>query len=190
MADKVVVQPVEEPVTLKQAKAHLRVTHCAEDELISHLIVGARQVCEQEIQRPLVTQDRALYLSAFPTRIELAQCPVQQIILVEYLDVNGDPQVLAPSNYILDEKSEPSWIVLAAGAIWPMTACQPNAVTVSYRAGYGDAADVPVPIKQAMLLLIGHFYSNRENSIIGTTATNLPFGVDALLAQYRLRGFV
>lgn len=190
MADEITIQPEEEPVSLKEAKAHLRVLHSAEDGLISSLIVTARQAVEQEIQRPLITQDWALYLDCFPREIEITKCPLESVLSIDYIDADGAPQVVLVDDYHVDAVSNPARVVLASGASWPATASQPNAVTVNYRAGYGLANAVPLPIKQAMLLIIGHLYVNREANVIGATISTLPYGIDALLSSYKLRSFI
>lgn len=57
--------------------------------------------------------------------------------------------------------------------------------------GYADAED-PIlmgdDVKAAMLLLIGHWYENRESVAIGDTAVAIPFAVEALLQPYRIYG--
>ena len=63
---------------------------------------------------------------------------------------------------------------------------QQEAATVRFICGYGAAGAVPQAIKQAMLLLIGHYFNNREQTITGVMATEIPQGADALLAPYVL----
>ncbi|MCU5775226.1 head-tail connector protein [Winslowiella arboricola] len=43
-------------------------------------------------------------------------------------------------------------------------------------------------IRAAMLLLIGHWYSNREAVVIGQATSEVPFAVEALLQPYRIYG--
>jgi uncharacterized phiE125 gp8 family phage protein len=85
---------------------------------------------------------------------------------VVYLDANGDSQTWDDANYVVDIYTEPSLIVEKNGSTYPDTIDQRNAVTVTYTSGFGTtAADVPQPIKQAILLLIGHFYNHREDTV-------------------------
>lgn len=44
---------------------------------------------------------------------------------------------------------------------------------------------LPTPIKQAILLMVGHLYNQREPVIVGTAATNLPLSLEYLLAPYK-----
>ena len=43
-------------------------------------------------------------------------------------------------------------------------------------------------VKAAMLLLIGHWYANRETVSVGQTVAEVPFAVEALLQPYRIYG--
>lgn len=71
---------------------------------------------------------------------------------------------------------------------WPQTYTREDAVRVTWAAGYGPAAtDVPAAIRQAMLLMIGHWFENREASVVGVSVTDLPMAVNSLLAPYSLR---
>ena len=102
---------------------------------------------------------------------------------VKYLDVDGVQQTLAGTEYLVDVDSQPGYVVPAYGKAWPATYAQVNAVKVRYTAGYGTTADkVPAPIKQWMLLHIGHYYRNRE--AVGASAlAPLPFA-DGLLDEF------
>lgn len=68
---------------------------------------------------------------------------------------------------MVDAASEPGRVWLNYGKTWPTVSLRPGpAITVRYVAGYGAAVDVPMQYKQAMLLMIGHFYENREEIVI------------------------
>jgi len=107
--------------------------------------------------------------------------------IIKYYDTDNVVAYLDGSNYFFDTKSEPGRIYLAYGKSWPGDTLRPaSGVCVTYIAGYGAASDVPKKIKQAMLLLIGHLYENRE--AVQTTGLNIaevPLGVGAILWQDR-----
>uniref|UniRef100_A0A6H1ZJI5 Putative head-tail connector n=1 Tax=viral metagenome TaxID=1070528 RepID=A0A6H1ZJI5_9ZZZZ len=109
--------------------------------------------------------------------------------IIKYYGTDDTVYYMTASDYIFDLKSEPGRIVLAYGKSWPTTVLRPaNAVCVTFIAGYGDErSDVPKAVKQAMLLLIGDLYENRENMVMipGVMPQNLPMGVTALLWQER-----
>lgn len=177
-----------EPVTLAEAKAHLNVFDASRDTLITSLIKAARTTCEERLQRTLLQTDWELTLDGFPCAIPLRMPRVLSVVSVTYVDVDGAPQVLSPTSYQVDDKSEPGWIVPAYGYAWPDTRDQINAVTVVYRCGYGaDAAAVPMPIRQWVLLMIGSLFENRETVIAtpGIVAVDLGFA-ERLLDTYRV----
>lgn len=155
--------PATEPVTLAEAKLHLRVDHSADDALIGVLIAAAREQAEHRTGRSLIDQQWTLTLDAFPDAIRLRMGRVTAISEVRYVDPAGATQVLAPASYTLDNAADyANWLFPAAGYTWPATIDQPNAVTVVYRAGEASAANVPVSVKQWILLLVGQWYAHRE----------------------------
>jgi uncharacterized phiE125 gp8 family phage protein len=98
---------------------------------------------------------------------------VQSIV---YSDTNGASQTVASSDYVVSTFDEPGRIALANGKSWPSTLEQINAVRVDYTAGYGATADtVPEAIKQAMRMLVSHWYENREATV---SAATLPREMD------------
>ena len=190
MRVRVLTPPVAEPVTLAEAKLHLRVDTVDEDSLILALIAVARQAAEHETGRALITQTLRLTLGAFPAdgAIKLPQGPVQSITQVQYVDTAGATQTLSGSLYALDNASEYSdhYLLPAYDTTWPTPRDQPNAVWVDYVAGYGNAGAVPQAIKQWLLLAIGDVYANRERS---AEKPAVPHGfVAGLLDRYRLWG--
>lgn len=174
-----------EPVSLPEAKEHLRVTHALDDALIAALITAARQVAENEIGRSLMTQTWEKTLDRFPEEIDLPYPPVQAIQSVEYLDEAGVLTLLAPASYTLDERSEPGWLLPAYDVDWPETQDVVNAVTVTYTAGYADAAAVPEAVKAWIKLHVGHLYENREATVPAISIAPLPF-LSGLLDGYRV----
>lgn len=174
-------QPEEEPITLIEAKAHLRVECDADDAYIATLIKVARQHAERFQRRSYITQTLELRLDYFPQfLIELPRPPSISVTSIKYIDSGGDLQTLDSSKYTADFNSYKARIVPAFNEIWPTTRQVIDAVTIEYVAGYGAAADVLETIKQAILLLISVWYENRE-PISESTVTEIPFTVSALL---------
>ncbi len=163
MALKLVTPPSSEPITLAEAKTHLRVTHSDEDTYIEALISIAREVCEAKTLQATVTQTWRVTLDRFPSAIELPVIPVQSITHIKYRDINNALQTLSPSSYRLDNASDytSAWAVPADGYDWPDTYDSINAVEVEFVAGY---TALPKSYKHWMLLFIAHFYRNRESA--------------------------
>lgn len=163
MAIKIITPPTAEPVTLAEAKAHCRVTGTDEDSLFtSFYIPQARAMAEAELRRPLCSQTFELTLDDFPDiEINLQTASVTSIVSVKYI-ASGVEQTIASTNYGLDN-ADPyeSWLIPAATYDWPTPDDAANSVRVRFVAGYGTQADVPVGIKQWMLLHIAAAYENR-----------------------------
>lgn len=189
MTTRLITPPSSEPVTLAEAKLHLRVDHDAEDALISALIASARAQCEHILGRSIMPQTWETVLDDFPVNndIELLNPNVISITSIKYIDaLTANETTLAVNQYALDKDSEPGWVMPASGASWPATLPVANAVRVRYEAGYADAASVPEPIKSWIKLVVGSWYKNRETA--GENAqTALPRELtDGLLDRYRI----
>ncbi len=199
MALVLVTAPTAEPVSLDEAKNHLRLTSNAEDLLLTAFIKAARQHVDGRdgwLNRALITQTWDLVLDCFPASsdcpILVPLPPLQSITSITYLDSNGASQTWAAIDYTVDAKSEPGRILPAYGKSYPSTRAVMNAVTVRFVAGYGGTVAVPDPLKLAIGALVAHFYEHREPIIltggIGSPVP-LPMHVEALLMPYRIWGF-
>jgi uncharacterized phiE125 gp8 family phage protein len=190
MSYKRTVDAASEPVTLAEAKRHLRETlvDTDNDTDISALIKAARLACEERLQRTLITTTWQLTLDAFPEAIKVPMPRLIAVSSLAYLDSAGASQVLDPADYLVDALSEPGYIVPGVDLAWPSTQARINAVTVTYTAGYGaTAASVPEPLKQWIKLAVGDMYERRSRSA-EQPALAQDF-VDALLDPYRIYGF-
>jgi len=172
-----VTPPAAEPVSLAEAKLHLRVDIADDDTLISGLIVAARSYSERVLRRALITQTLELVLDGWPNgnTIKLPMPPLQSAT-VKYTDDDAVEHTLPASEYIVDTASVPGRIVLKDDYSWPTDDLQESgAIRVRYVAGYGAAGTaVPYTILLAIKMLIGHLYENREGQ-------GIPNAVDLLL---------
>jgi hypothetical protein len=210
MAIKIVTPPVIEPVTLAEAKAQCRVTDTdtAQDALLSGSITAARIYCERIDWRAFLTQTIELWLDAWPGTsdwrdwlnwmphlmrhqshpphyavMQIPRPPLQSVASIKYYDASDVETTLDTSVYYVDTVSAPGRIVLRTDQRWPTTPLRAaNGIVVQYTAGWTSAATVPLTIKQAILLLIGHWYENREASTVGAVSRAIELGVTNLLA--------
>lgn len=151
-----------------------------EDTWISDHITAAREYCENHIGQCIATQTIEQYMYGFPRFIVLEKGPVTSITSIKYKDYAGVETTLAATEYIADLDSGSSTIVPTYGKVWPSFIPYPvNPIKVVYVAGM----TVPKAIKQAMLLLVGYWYKNREDA----EAITAPTAVKTLLAQYKNR---
>ena len=172
-----------EPITLAEAKAHLRVVFDDEDAYISTLITAAREMAEGRTQRAIVLRDEVLALDCFATPIRLPYPPLRTVAAIDYDDQDGAQQTLDDTAYRVNDYVTPARITRASGATWPTTAVQEAAVRVRYSCGYPTPSAVPVSLRQWMLLAIGALYENRESVTAGVQTYALPEDFMALLLQ-------
>jgi uncharacterized phiE125 gp8 family phage protein len=182
-------------------------TNSTADPQVSAIISAARQWTEDYTNRALITQTWRLTLDDFPRclgyawngyapgqyhlrpwrDLQVIRLPWPNLLTVTsitYVDGNGATQTLDSSAYVVDTSSLPGRVYPAYGTSWPANRCQPNAVTITYTAGYGSASSVPTAVKQAMLLMISDLYRERESQIIGARAVVVANPtVDRLLAS-------
>ena len=190
---KIITAPTVEPVTLTEAKLHLRVTSTADDTLITGLIKTARQQAENFTGRSLASATFELVMDSFPYQIELPMPPVESITSIKYKDSDGIETTWSSSEYIF-YNSEPAIITLAYGKSYPTFTPYPiGAVKIRYVAGYETGATdpnflIPEEYKQAMLLLIGHLYEHREE-VTDEVLKNIPDGVQSLLFPSKIWSF-
>jgi len=188
--------PTLEPLTLQQAKDHLRVEHNDDDSIIEPLIAAAREEVEgpdSVYGRALLTQTWDWTLPCFPrrrtTKLLLPLPPLRSVDLVSYIDTAGDPQTWSAAEYRVDITETPGTLEPAFGFDWPQAQAISRAVTIRFTAGWGaNPADLPATIPWALLLMIGHWYTHRETA--GKDALKeIPLGAQALLAKFRIWGF-
>ncbi|MBB3142822.1 head-tail connector protein [Halomonas organivorans] len=179
-------------ITLAEAKLHLRLitspdeaeSYTAEDGLIQALIDAAYRHAEERTRQVFQQVERTLALDGFPAgdgAIALPWTPVASVDSVDYIDPAGTNQSLDANALRLDAR--PLYPTLAPqwGSEWPSTIDEPESVTLTATTGPDTT---PPDVRAALLLLIGHFYENREAVAIGTIATDIPLGVEMLLAPH------
>lgn len=175
--------PASEPVSLVDAKQFLRVEHDADDALIQALIAAARGAVELAARRVLVTQTWRIVLHRWPPsgRIAAPVNPLKTLEEVRLLDEDGAPTALDPQSFVLDTASAPGVIVFMPANV-PEPGRALAGIELDVTAGYGDAADVPAPLVQAIRLLVARSYEQRE--AVATDA--LPDTVAKLVAPFRV----
>jgi uncharacterized phiE125 gp8 family phage protein len=181
--------PASEPVSLAEAKTHLRVEHTDEDTYISALITAARAWCEKRQNRAYVTQTWTYTLNGFPLgRIYLPKGRLQSVTSVKYTDSDGDTTTLSnPDDYLVSTSEVLGFVTPAYGESWPSDILYPvDPIAIEFICGYGVAAAVPESIKLAIKLLVSQWYDNRAPLNPPGTVGEAPFAVTALLASDRI----
>jgi uncharacterized phiE125 gp8 family phage protein len=189
--------PSAEPITLEEVRFNLHVDSEDDNDDLSRLIVVARRTVETVTRRVLMPQTWIARYNGFPKGlgcIELPYPPCRAVTSVKYYDSEAVLQTLSPTTGyqvsglpISDVCSDtPAAIHLRYGEIWPAVELgRVEGVQIEFTCGYPSANSVPAEIKQAMHLMIGHWYANKEDSLVGTIITKIPNGAETLLFPYR-----
>ena len=190
--------PAVEPLTVAEAKLHLRVDISDDDVFIGTLITAAREWVEAYLDRTLITTQLILRAAEFPTEeLELPRPPMvasgtATAVVITYTLADTTTATLSTALYRVDRTSTPGNVAPIINGTWPSDVIEDaNAVAVTYWAGYGPtSASVPATIRHAMLMLIGHWYDRRSAVLTGTISKPIEFAVESLLAsnnwgQYR-----
>ena len=177
--------PTAEPVTVAEAKDHLRVTSTDDDTYIETLITVAREMVETYTRTIWTEQTLIIDYDQFPAEdtIEIGSDIgwVKTLESVRYFDKNDVDTLYDASNYYFDGKSKPARIIKKTTASYPETSTRPAAVYIEVTT---NPQYTPKAINQAILLLVGHYYENRQE-VTDRKQYTIPKAVDFLLSPYR-----
>jgi uncharacterized phiE125 gp8 family phage protein len=184
MAAILTLPPAAEPVSLAEAKAHLRITHNDEDALLGALIASARRIAEARTGLCFLAQGWTLFRDDWPED-GMIEIPLSPVMAVEELAVFGEDDekaVIESSHYVVDLASRPSRLMLRGSRQWQRPGRRLNGIAVKLQAGFGpDAQSVPQPLRQAVLLVVAHLYAHRGD----VQMPGLPASAEALLTLFR-----
>lgn len=179
--------PAVEPVTVADAKVHLRIDASAEDVLLGSLLLTSRLHIEAALGLALINQTWMLVLDRWPGDgiVEIPIAPLQAITAVRVRDTAGTPSVVAPTSYLVDIASKPPRLVWNNAAP-PVPGRFANGIEIDLSVGFGaNAASVPAPLKHAILMLTAHWYEHRDPVEIGSMTARIPDAVHDLIQPFR-----
>jgi len=180
--------PAITPVTLTEVKDQLRIEHTDDDTLINRLINVAVSYTDVQgaLGHAMISQKWGQWVdSTPPAAVKLILGPVLQVNAVKYYDTNGDLQTDTLTNYEVVGTSYATTVGPKENFSWPTTQDRSDAIRIEYTIGYGEtAADVPETLRHALMMLIGHWYDNRETTMMDELS-NVPYGFDALMDMHR-----
>ena len=196
MSDVLTTAATTLALTLNEAKAQLNVTSTADDTLITNHIKAATKMLEDRCGRCFVTQTRTLKLHSFEdTRyacdgyIRPPRSPLKSVSSISYVAYDGTTTTMPSSDYSVSTGDQPGVVTPAYGAVFPSVRPQLNPVTITYVAGHSTVSSgVPFNVKQAVGMVVAHFYRNREAVLTGTISKDIEYGVDALLYSEDMAG--
>jgi hypothetical protein len=207
---RVIAPPAVEPISLDEARQHLRLDSMHDDDLVTQLVTSARSMVEMHLGRVLITQTLLWTMSQDPPSgalpllpmpllvlpvilsapqimnkpLELPRCPVQSVSGVTHTSMDGTVETLAPTDYTVDLALDPARLRLH----WATVPRYMQHIQVTFVAGYGPAgSDVPAPILAAIKLWLAFLYEQRGDS--SDAAGNPPRAIEWLLAPYKIQFF-
>ena len=175
-------------LTTAEAKQHLKVDTTADDSYIDDLVQAATESAQVFTNRFFISTTITQHGDKWCDLAVLFKSPVSSTLHIKYYDSDNTIQTLSPSVYTTDLTHNPARVGLSPNQSFPALADRISAVECKYIVGYGAAAsDVPTAIKQAVLLTCGNWYENRQEVVVGRTATELPKSAQYLLEQYKVQ---
>lgn len=189
---KLITEAVEEPVSVSELKAHLRVTTSEQDTYLGNLIKSARLWAEDFLRYQIVSATWDKFYDSFPAsglNIWIQKSPVTSITYIKYFDSNGDETTWSSDYWTADFNSMPCRIYPKYGYIYPTPQAIANSVWVRFVAGYASASVVPEIVKQAILMKAGTLYENPTDEVTGTQVNKLFLTAERLLWPIRATRF-
>jgi uncharacterized phiE125 gp8 family phage protein len=163
--------PTIEPISLTEIKQTLGmsdigeecVNFTADDEYLTALITAAREYCEIYRSEAFLTQQFEMTMQCFPCVIYFPRKNIQTVSTITYKDSDGVTKSLTVNtDFVYSKRGEKPRILPASGKTFPsFTPFPVDAITITFTAGYESPSDVPERIKQAIKLLVSHWYENR-----------------------------
>lgn len=191
----IITEPTQEPVTLQQAKDHLRIDHPDQNDLINSLIKAARIYCEQSMSRAFIITQYLFTIASFTPsclfvsdrKIKLPRGRVQQVDKIEYYDTDNQLQTFDQGGYMADVNQEPGVVHIYPPTTIPCTYDRPDAVRITFTAGYGSTHNkVPETIKLAIKSLVVEYYNNPGAVAFTGSPKPIPFSLQCLINANRI----
>lgn len=184
--------PAEAPVTLVEAKLQCRieVENTDQDGLLQLYLDAAVSHLDGYsgvLGRCLVEQTWRQDFDALCQDLRLPM-PALSVTSLKLVDTAGEETVVAGANYELQHNGLGSFVRIADDYTSPVTLAETRGVQVTFVAGYGAAAAVPSKAKLAILLLVSHWYQNREAVNVGNITSMMPLAFDELMRPLRRIG--
>lgn len=190
MIETLTTGPTSEPINVADVKKQLNITYSDDDGYLLNLISAARRYYENYTSRALHDQTWTQYRDGFATEMRLWRHPILDVTSVKYIDENGTQQTLGSSKYRVDTQN--ARITEAYNETWPTPRHVTNSVEIAYRAGYVDTAaspdtgSIPEQSRQALLILVAHWYSTGREMTSDMRVEDVPLTFHALADQLRV----
>ncbi|MEO1747228.1 MAG: head-tail connector protein [Pseudomonadota bacterium] len=186
MASTLVIPPAAPPVTLAEAKAHLRVTHDDEDSLIEDLIGAATRFLADNDGICLLRQTWRYFIDDIASTRCIYRFPAIGINQATAFDGDGNASIIDPTHIELETRKRPAELKFDDVSVHAISA---NGAEVDIDFGFGETPlDVPDTLKRALLVLIAHWYEFRAEVAPKDQPVSIPDQYNRLVASFRLIG--
>jgi uncharacterized phiE125 gp8 family phage protein len=148
----------DEPVTVSDAKDHLRINTCDEDELIGRMIVSARQWAETYMEKAIVEQTITAYYDKLEQVMALPLGGATDVTEIRYLDGDKVQQTLTTGFRLI--RGTPNKVYIS---VVPENEPEIASVEIEYEAG----GSVSERVSSGILMMVGDLYENREGQQLG-----------------------
>lgn len=181
-----VTAPTALPVSVADVMANGRVVANDEAGVVQAHLETATRAVEQMTGRALLPQTWRIAAYGLQHRepIWLPKPPVTALTAVAYSDASNVEQSMDVGGFILSTDDDRAMVQPDMGVNWPTTFRRPDAVRITYTAGYANAASVPQDIRHAIILLACHYFDNRTAA--GDAMSEIPYGVESLVNLSRV----
>jgi uncharacterized phiE125 gp8 family phage protein len=179
-----IAAPTLRPVSLDEAKEHLRITGSVEDTVLAIYLDSAIAACENKLQTAIMSSRFKLYATSFNTWLSLQKKFVNEIVSVSYYDTEGDLQTVASPNYDVQTFRSPNVLYFNDDVFdQPSTDGREFPVEVIFNAGATAASGVIPTIRNAVLIECADRFEHRHDQVIGTSVGMVNKTAEMLLAE-------
>ena len=191
MIKKRTVAPALHPISYDQVKPFARITEDSEAVIMAgYAIPAAVAWAEKFCNRAFITQTWKVTASTFSEMLsddsdfgQVLRLPIASLLTlssITYLDADSVSQSFSTSYVHVVTSVDPGFLKLKSDYSWPSTDASPEAVSITFTAGYGPAVtDVPEYLRTVLMLLAVHIFENR-------TAKDIPDAIAQMLAEFRV----
>lgn len=187
VTDKLITPNGTLVVSLADFKQHLRwdASETSEDTVMTAYLTATQEQAQLFTGRQFLNSTWQLLIDTFPGHVSLSKTPFSSLTSVKYYDSNDQLQTLDPSEYKVKDGGTYGFTSIYFDGNIPSVYDKPDAVVIEYVAGYGSlAADVPEPIKVAIMLTAASYFENRTNEVTGSI-NQIMYGGQQLLYPYK-----
>ena len=181
-------------VSTSEAKTHLRVSTSADDDYIQNLIFAATEQIEKYINCVILEAACVQWCDTWTDTLELYYSPLINsrsltVTHIKYYDDNDTLQTWDAANYVVDNVHTPARIGIKANLDYPTVSERIAPIIITYTSGYSSVSQVPADIKQAILIMVGQWYENRQVAVVGRSVGTIPMTAEYLIEKYKARTF-